>query len=289
MLHAHRGKGKGKSRAAPLADDIKATQVLDILPDTPADYVKSLLAHDRYGRNPESIIAALLEGTAISEEELARDADADAANEDEDDHDRDHPSIAAAVPAAAPYSLSERRNVFDDDDIDVDRLRVGKVAAGAEILRDRTFIAEMKADILRRAEAVSDDEEEVDNADIFGGGGPAATGGKGKGKAGRGATRSADLGPDEDEDEAVALRVAGDGEDSGGDEEEEEEAEREEVQTPETVLELAYLRDPKLFDRDGTTRRSKARADLKAQTGECHSMFLFSMQFRSTLINRLGR
>ena len=33
------------------------------------------------------------------------------------------------------------------------------------------------------------------------------------------------------------------------------------------MLELAYIQDPKLFDRDGQTRRSKARADLKAQTG----------------------
>ena len=33
------------------------------------------------------------------------------------------------------------------------------------------------------------------------------------------------------------------------------------------MLEQAYIRDPKLFDRDGQTRRSKARADLKAQTG----------------------
>lgn len=36
---------------------------------------------------------------------------------------------------------------------------------------------------------------------------------------------------------------------------------------PDTILELAYIQDPKLFDRDGQTRRSKARADLKAQTG----------------------
>jgi activating signal cointegrator complex subunit 2 len=33
------------------------------------------------------------------------------------------------------------------------------------------------------------------------------------------------------------------------------------------VLELAYIENPKLFDRDSGTRRSKARADLKAKTG----------------------
>ena len=38
---------------------------------------------------------------------------------------------------------------------------------------------------------------------------------------------------------------------------------------PETILELAYIRDPKLFDRDAQTRRSRGRQDLKSQTGAC--------------------
>lgn len=33
------------------------------------------------------------------------------------------------------------------------------------------------------------------------------------------------------------------------------------------ILGLAYMQDPKVFDRDGATRRSKQRADLKAETG----------------------
>lgn len=33
------------------------------------------------------------------------------------------------------------------------------------------------------------------------------------------------------------------------------------------ILELAYIKDPKLFDRDANTRRSAARASLKAETG----------------------
>lgn len=37
--------------------------------------------------------------------------------------------------------------------------------------------------------------------------------------------------------------------------------------TPETILEMAYIDNPKLFDRDAATRRLKARADLKAKTG----------------------
>ncbi|KAF9471907.1 hypothetical protein BDN70DRAFT_998435 [Pholiota conissans] len=252
-------KGKGKSRGAPppaaLSDpdlDIKATQVLDILPDTPVNHVKLLLAHDRYGRNPEKVIEALLEGTAMSEEELAQDFG--------QAEDVDYAELAAPKQT---YDVSQRRNVFDDEDLDLSRLRLGKQAADNEVLRDRTFIEQMKADILRRAEAISDEEEEVDESEIFG------TGAKGKGKAKDtdDIPRAVDLGPDEDEDDIVHLRVAGDGEDSGDSDEDEEAEEQEGEQTPDTILELAYLRDPKIFDRDAATRRSKAREDLKAQTG----------------------
>ena len=46
--------------------------------------------------------------------------------------------------------------------------------------------------------------------------------------------------------------------------------------TPETILELAYIADPKVFDRDVQTKRSKARVDLRAQTGTSYScLFMF--------------
>ena len=110
------------------------------------------------------------------------------------------------------------------------------------ILKDRTFIEEMKADILKRAEEISDDEEEA---------------------------RGIDLAYDDEDGigDSGKLRISGDGEYI--DEEEENNGEEASVKhpSPETILELAYIRDPKLFDRDATTRRSKARGDLKAQTG----------------------
>lgn len=95
----------------------------------------------------------------------------------------------------------------------------------------------MKADILRRVEEFSDDDEDAEGQDEF----------------------------EEDIDGAVGVKVAGDGEESEDDQEEGEEAKPKML--PETICELAYIQDPKLFDRDGQTRRSKARADLKAQTG----------------------
>ena len=106
----------------------------------------------------------------------------------------------------------------------------------------------MKADILRRAEAISDDEDE--------GGSDVAI---------------------EEELDMGTVKVVRDGEESGGDDDDEgdqAQALEKDVDTsvpsqpvPETILELAYIRDPKLFLRDGQTRRSKARAALKAQTG----------------------
>ncbi|KAF9559155.1 hypothetical protein CPC08DRAFT_709051 [Agrocybe pediades] len=256
-------QGKGKKRAAaPVSDpdlDIKATQVLDILPDTPVGYVKLLLAHDRYGRNPEKVIEALLDGTAMSQDELDHDLDASEGLD----------YGVGAVPIVdnqkeEVYDVTQRKNVFDDEVIDVSQLRFGKKSAtGDDLLKDRTYIEQMKADILRRAEAITDDEEEEEEET------PRehdAAKGKGKEKEKEPSKRAVDMGPDDDEDDAVALRVAGDGEDTG-DEDEDDEEEEEEQQTPEVILELAYLRDPKVFERDAATRRSKARLDLKAQTG----------------------
>jgi len=117
----------------------------------------------------------------------------------------------------------------------------------------------MKADILRRAEAISSDEEEEYEPDSLTS--------KGKGKK---PSLGMDIGPDEDDEILVPLRIAGDGEDSGDEDDDDDNEEEEEAQPPETIVELAYLRDPKLLDRDAATRRSKARADLKAQTGMLH-------------------
>jgi len=90
----------------------------------------------------------------------------------------------------------------------------------------------MKADILRRVEELSDEDEESD-------------------------------GEDYDEDDVVKVKLGGDGEESDG-----ETGERSEAQDVETILELAYIADPKQFDRDAQTRRSQARTKLRAQTGE---------------------
>ena len=149
-------------------------------------------------------------------------------------------------------------------------MRTRRNDAGAA-LQDRAFIEQMKADILRRAEAMSDDEDEEDNT---------TDGGR---------ARGVDVAFEDELDDESGVRVH-DGQSSEDEGDRETETNDDEVRrwlssvtafhdlsvrqvkipaTPETILELAYIRDPKLFDRDAQTRRSKARQDLKSQTGAC--------------------
>lgn len=99
------------------------------------------------------------------------------------------------------------------------------------IPQDKSEIERMKAYILGRVGEPSDEEEESD-------------------------------GDDYDEDHVVKVKLGGDGEES-----DEETDEKPEARDIETILELAYITDPKQFDRDPQTRRSQARAGLRAQTG----------------------
>ncbi|KAI0696820.1 hypothetical protein BC835DRAFT_1405846 [Cytidiella melzeri] len=249
-------KGKGKAvGAAPVvveedpALDAAVAQVLDILPDQRPDYVRFLLAHADYSfkGNAERLIEALFEGTAPSVEEyegvVARFGGAG-------DGDAGTYMVQTTVPAQedAFVFTKERKNVFDQEVMDVTQLRVGKKRDDAHtLLQDRAFIEQMKADILRRAEEVSDDEDEEADGTREGG---------------------IDVAFEDELDEG-RLKVR-DGEESEDGETGDEAGHDDEGLTPkkpETVLELAYIADAKVFDRDAQTRRSKARTDLRAQTG----------------------
>lgn len=93
--------------------------MLDILPDQSPNHIRNLLVHPRYSGNPEAVISALLEGTAPSEAELAPPTEASIIS-------------PAAAPSQEPKSepgfvfTQNRRNVFDDEVLDVSKLRVGK-------------------------------------------------------------------------------------------------------------------------------------------------------------------
>ncbi|KIO32761.1 hypothetical protein M407DRAFT_18226 [Tulasnella calospora MUT 4182] len=243
-----KGKGKGKAvvEEEPEVDhelDLAVTQVLDIFPDENPSFVKAALQDPTMGRSPEALIAALLESNLPPHLASLRDGPPQ------------QPTQSSQATSSQPPAQFERRNIFDDDEMDFSRLRIGGTKSGDAdaLINDRSFIEEMKADILRRAQeqqGESDDE------------GPA-----------RPMPRRDIAFEDELDDELAkpTFKLASvDGEESDeGDsgEGEDEDAPPEKKESPEDILARAYIRDPKLFERDPGTRRSKARADLKAETG----------------------
>jgi activating signal cointegrator complex subunit 2 len=121
-------KGKGK---APVPNDssssipdpdiqMKVTQVLDILPEHPPEYIRALLEHPPLERDPEKVIEALLEGTAPAPEELEQSQSETAS--------MIHGTVRLQVDGEddAEKYVRERRNVFDDQVMDAAQLRVGK-------------------------------------------------------------------------------------------------------------------------------------------------------------------
>ncbi|KLO09861.1 hypothetical protein SCHPADRAFT_943333 [Schizopora paradoxa] len=236
-------KGKGKevqvqkvSEEDQMKLDLGVSKIMDILPDYPESYIRDLLRLPQYvGEDAaEKVVADLLEGNAPSPEvaaQLARAAETLYTRVD----------IKPLV-----ENKFQRNNEWSEGTWDNANLSQGKRPQDQTSVDNSFMNEQMKADILRRAAELSDEEDEDE-----------ATGGK-----------SAEVAFEDDLDSDDALPgpgkvVAGD-EDSSGDEEDEKEIT---PQDPETILELAYIRSPKVFDRDADTRRSKARADLKAQTG----------------------
>ncbi|KAI0090405.1 hypothetical protein BDY19DRAFT_770952 [Irpex rosettiformis] len=271
-------KGKGKAKVLPPIEqksdpalDTAVAQVLDVLPDTPPDYVRFLLAHQDYPYkgNAERLVEALFDGTAPNVNEVERlMSDRDSGLGMVEDMGRNEDTGKGKGREGEFVYTRERRNVFDDEVMDVSQLRVGKKRCVARIcsfcatnqcyragrddaqtiLQDRAYIEQMKADILRRAEEISDEEDDDDDGD---------------GMEGRGKGMVVAF-EDELDDGALKVRDGEESQDEGSEDETDDDAKPE---TPETILELAYIADPKVFDRDAQTRRSKARDDLRRQTG----------------------
>lgn len=119
-------KGKAKAMTAlessPPRDvdlDFQVTQVLDTLPGHSPQYIRKLLTHPSYpfSGNVERVIEALLEGTAPGEDALG-DGDGVTGN------------LTTVLPTVdAPI---ERRNVFDQETMDLSRIHIGKKTYGVE-------------------------------------------------------------------------------------------------------------------------------------------------------------
>ncbi len=237
-------KGKGRDLRVGAEDvgvpdeqlDLAVSQVLDLLPDQDAGYVRYLLSHSDYPYrgDAERLIGALLEGTAPSQ------ADVDAALAGGRQTEGGPGATAGAVLQDDAFAFTrERRNVWDEEVMDLSRVKIGKkrcvvprTSAATRrlltwgswgscscscscwssddahtLLEDRSYIEQMKADILRRAEEISDSEDEEED--------PAHDNRRGKAIA-----------FEEELDEEGAIRVRdgdsseeeerSDGEDSGG-------------------------------------------------------------------------
>lgn len=120
---ASTNKGKAKANAPASTHDpdldSRMRQVLDIFPDYPPEYIRKLLTHPSFPfrGSAERVIEALLEGTAPDEDALGKSFAED---------------FSAVVPAMdAPI---ERRNVFDQEVMDLSRVHIGKKTCGIEWL-----------------------------------------------------------------------------------------------------------------------------------------------------------
>lgn len=137
----------------------------------------------------------------------------------------------------------------------------------------------MKADILRRAEEASYSDEEDGGKDV------------------------AFVEELDEIDTVAAVKVGGDGEESDEDDEEGEgdgagtgtgetsgKGKEREKANPETILEMAYIQDAKVFERDAATRRGKDRVALRAQTGTSFTVLYFYPTTSSNMAHsRMGR
>lgn len=118
----HKGKGRAdpdRVDTPPPVDtsndlDLKVTQVLDILPDTPLEYVRALLQHPDYPfkGDPERVIGALLEGTTPPIEDLNRTT-------------TEPPQ--PRKPAQEQFEYTQgRKNIFDGQEMDLAHVHIGK-------------------------------------------------------------------------------------------------------------------------------------------------------------------
>ena len=94
-------------------DDLAISQVLDIFPDQPPDYIRSLLSLPRFSGNAEQVIAALLEGDAPSVDEVSKFG----------------PVVVldSSKPDDQEFLFTRNRsNVFDDQKMDLENVTIGK-------------------------------------------------------------------------------------------------------------------------------------------------------------------
>ncbi|KAF2500530.1 hypothetical protein BU16DRAFT_547338 [Lophium mytilinum] len=194
------------------------SQIQDLFPELGAGFVVKLL--DEYKDDVEQVTAHLLEDSLP---DYLNEADRTAQLSNDCP-----PREAHFTPGSTPPPLSERRNIFDNDEfdklaVDASRLHIGrkneKLTTDA-ILSDRRTAPNKAAILSALAAFDSDDDERDDTYDA------------------------------EDVGGTVDTTMPGN-----------------EADVNEDALFKAYTANPSVFGRDADTRRSKARAALKSETG----------------------
>lgn len=224
--HARAIKGKGKMQLngeMHMHRMSLVTQVQDLFPDLGSGFVLKLL--DEYNDDVEQVTAHLLDDSLPHHlQDLDRNEHAAIFNSTDESRIKD--LAPRSTPPQEPY-IPERRNVFDDDeldrlDVDTSRLHLGK--------KDQTRSADQpnKAAILSALAAFdSDDDERDDTYDVEDVGGTVDT-----------AHPDGEPGP--------SAKIT--------------------QEENELALFTAYKSSPQLFGRTFDVRRGQARQALKAET-----------------------
>lgn len=229
-------KGKGKARADHVQDEMsfhktaQISQIHELFPEAPTPYVLRLLDH--FSGDVEAVTVALLEPGSLSsnmqDPQRFSQADIDAS-----------PMIPTeSAPRSAPPLPRSRRNVFDDDDFDKLRISTSQVHFGRKERNydepsDPSEKAKKKAAIMAALAAFdSDDDERDDTYDVADVGGAVDN------------TIDTDTRPT---DRTARERKNNDGH--------------------EEALFKYWRSQPEMFARDNNTRHSKARQQLKSETG----------------------
>lgn len=197
------------------------SQIQDLFPELGTGFIAKLLSE--YSDNVEEATSHLLEDSLPPHLQSADRTEALPATE---------AATQLSELSLPPTPLPERRNVFDNDEldkltVDASRLRMGRDDSTADdMLSDRTMAPNKAAILSALAAFDSDDDERDDTYDVEDVGGTV--------------------------DSAIS---------------EADQVNTEMQDKHEEALFRAFKSDPKIFERDGTTRRSKARQTLKNQTG----------------------
>jgi activating signal cointegrator complex subunit 2 len=117
---------KGKGKACPTGEGVEevVTQILEMLPDQDADFLRRCLTHPRFtgSDRQEKLVSALLEEN-LPAELMMEEISSPAANEPP----LPLPSTGKGKENEKKYHYTkDRQNVFDDQPFDISALRIGK-------------------------------------------------------------------------------------------------------------------------------------------------------------------